>query len=280
MLLPSNLLLLFRSPIVPVLVLHCDYVQVNTASRMESNGVKGKIHVSQSTADMLPAIWLTEREDKIIAKGKGEMTTWVVWCFGVLFLFIVVAARGFFAILYFCMWILCHDHTIWNLPSRNFPCCCCCCCCRYSQPLLLGSFLYLGCHAFEKSDTGSIQAVHAPHPLLVASQRMRTRTTRTPIISTLTACWGPHLLSNNNSHTRWLRLATSFQNSRIIVLRCEPAVEIWEDSDHRMARELVLCQQRRWIFIFYIWCILVVFEQTRIMTSETVPTTTKKNLSS
>jgi class 3 adenylate cyclase len=52
---------------------------VNTASRMESNGVKGKIHCSQTTADELITAgrtqWLTTREDKITAKGKGEMQT-------------------------------------------------------------------------------------------------------------------------------------------------------------------------------------------------------------
>ncbi|CAB9514702.1 Guanylate cyclase soluble subunit beta-1 [Seminavis robusta] len=55
---------------------------VNTAARMESNGVKGKIHVSQSTADSLIAQnkgdWLLERQDKITAKGKGVMTTYFV----------------------------------------------------------------------------------------------------------------------------------------------------------------------------------------------------------
>ena len=53
---------------------------MNTASRMESNGAGGKIHCSQATADLLIAAgkgpWLTKREDKIIAKGKGEMTTY------------------------------------------------------------------------------------------------------------------------------------------------------------------------------------------------------------
>lgn len=48
---------------------------VNTASRMESNGVKGRIHCSQTTADLLPQRWLTAREDKVFAKGKGEMQT-------------------------------------------------------------------------------------------------------------------------------------------------------------------------------------------------------------
>ncbi|CAB9528578.1 Receptor-type guanylate cyclase gcy [Seminavis robusta] len=55
---------------------------VNTASRMESNGVKGRIHVSQATADAITAAgkgrWLTAREDKIVAKGKGEMQTYFV----------------------------------------------------------------------------------------------------------------------------------------------------------------------------------------------------------
>jgi class 3 adenylate cyclase len=55
---------------------------VNTAARMESNGTRGRIHVSQSTADELIARgkeqWVTPREDKIVAKGKGEMQTYWV----------------------------------------------------------------------------------------------------------------------------------------------------------------------------------------------------------
>lgn len=55
---------------------------VNTASRMESNGVPNKIHVSQQTADALIARgrfhWLTPREGKILAKGKGELQTYFV----------------------------------------------------------------------------------------------------------------------------------------------------------------------------------------------------------
>ena len=43
---------------------------------MESNGVKGKIHVSQETADHLASLgkgsWISPREDKIVAKGKGD----------------------------------------------------------------------------------------------------------------------------------------------------------------------------------------------------------------
>ena len=55
---------------------------VNTASRMESNGLPGRIHCSQSTADELTELgrshWLTPRVDKVVAKGKGEMQTYWV----------------------------------------------------------------------------------------------------------------------------------------------------------------------------------------------------------
>jgi class 3 adenylate cyclase len=55
---------------------------VNTASRMESNSVAGRIHISQSTALALAARgkghWVSPREDKIVAKGKGEMQTYWV----------------------------------------------------------------------------------------------------------------------------------------------------------------------------------------------------------
>ena len=50
---------------------------MNTASRMESNGVRNRIQVSEATAEELRAFdksnWLVPREDKIFAKGKGEM---------------------------------------------------------------------------------------------------------------------------------------------------------------------------------------------------------------
>ena len=55
---------------------------MNTASRMETNGIVGKIHVSDATANALIAKgkphWLEPRSDKIVAKGKGELQTfWV-----------------------------------------------------------------------------------------------------------------------------------------------------------------------------------------------------------
>lgn len=50
---------------------------MNTASRMESTGQRGKIQLSQETADLLVSAgkteWLSLREDKVVAKGKGEM---------------------------------------------------------------------------------------------------------------------------------------------------------------------------------------------------------------
>ncbi|CAJ1951432.1 unnamed protein product [Cylindrotheca closterium] len=55
---------------------------VNTASRMESNGMSGKIHVSQSTADELVKLgrstWLAACDEKLPVKGKGDMQTYFV----------------------------------------------------------------------------------------------------------------------------------------------------------------------------------------------------------
>lgn len=55
---------------------------INTAARMESNGVKGRIQVSQATADDLTMSgkksWLVPRKEIISAKGKGDMQTYFV----------------------------------------------------------------------------------------------------------------------------------------------------------------------------------------------------------
>jgi 3'5'-cyclic nucleotide phosphodiesterase/Adenylate and Guanylate cyclase catalytic domain len=50
---------------------------------MESTGLRDRIHISQETADLLvvsgKSHWVVSREDKVVAKGKGELTTyWLV----------------------------------------------------------------------------------------------------------------------------------------------------------------------------------------------------------
>ena len=52
------------------------------ASRIESTGLPGRIHVSSATANELLAhgkqSWLIEREDPVEAKGKGVLQTfWI-----------------------------------------------------------------------------------------------------------------------------------------------------------------------------------------------------------
>jgi class 3 adenylate cyclase len=53
---------------------------MNTASRMESTGLRDRIQVSQDTADLLLASgkskWVESRDEKVVAKGKGEMQTY------------------------------------------------------------------------------------------------------------------------------------------------------------------------------------------------------------
>jgi class 3 adenylate cyclase len=59
---------------------------VNTTARLESSGVKNRIHVSQETADRLIAAgkehWLTPRDSRVDAKGKGLMQTYWVYTKG------------------------------------------------------------------------------------------------------------------------------------------------------------------------------------------------------
>ena len=56
---------------------------LSTASRMESNSQPDRIHASSETAELLrnagKEAWLSQREDKIVAKGKGLLTTY--WVF-------------------------------------------------------------------------------------------------------------------------------------------------------------------------------------------------------
>ena len=49
---------------------------VNTASRMESHGVAGRIQITNSTRLQLGELFLLEKRGAIEVKGKGEMNTW------------------------------------------------------------------------------------------------------------------------------------------------------------------------------------------------------------
>lgn len=53
---------------------------MNTASRLESTGQQNRIQVSHETAEIITASgkekWLSERKDRILAKGKGELQTY------------------------------------------------------------------------------------------------------------------------------------------------------------------------------------------------------------
>ena len=49
---------------------------VNTASRMESHGVAGRIQITDSTRLQLGELFLLEKRGAIEVKGKGEMNTW------------------------------------------------------------------------------------------------------------------------------------------------------------------------------------------------------------
>ena len=53
---------------------------VNTAARVESTGERGKIHLSEETADLIidagKQHWITARRDKVNAKGKGSLQTY------------------------------------------------------------------------------------------------------------------------------------------------------------------------------------------------------------
>ena len=51
---------------------------VNTASRMESHGIAGKIQVSEATYDRLKKNYNFEEGGAITIKGKGEMITYLL----------------------------------------------------------------------------------------------------------------------------------------------------------------------------------------------------------
>ena len=51
---------------------------VNTASRLESNGVPGRIQVSRETAAKIDERFSMEARGALPIKGKGEMELWLV----------------------------------------------------------------------------------------------------------------------------------------------------------------------------------------------------------
>jgi len=52
---------------------------MNTASRIESTGLSGRIHISHETAELLESAgkghWVSKRSTKVLAKGKGSLQT-------------------------------------------------------------------------------------------------------------------------------------------------------------------------------------------------------------
>ena len=51
---------------------------VNTAARMESHGVPGRIHISAATYELIKQEFTCDSRGMIDVKGKGEMETWFV----------------------------------------------------------------------------------------------------------------------------------------------------------------------------------------------------------
>ena len=51
---------------------------VNTASRMESHGIEGKIQVSEVTYKQLRENYVLQKRGSIEVKGKGEMITYLL----------------------------------------------------------------------------------------------------------------------------------------------------------------------------------------------------------
>lgn len=49
---------------------------VNTASRMESHGMGGKIQITRETYELIKDDFICERRGWVMVKGKGEMETW------------------------------------------------------------------------------------------------------------------------------------------------------------------------------------------------------------
>lgn len=51
---------------------------VNTASRMESHGVPGRVQVTERVVERLDGRWAFEPRGVVEIKGKGPMTVWLL----------------------------------------------------------------------------------------------------------------------------------------------------------------------------------------------------------
>jgi len=65
---------------IDILTLIAFATKVNTAARIESTGMRNRIHASHTTASEIEKLgkghWLTKREDAVVAKGKGILETY------------------------------------------------------------------------------------------------------------------------------------------------------------------------------------------------------------
>ena len=62
----------------------CRLIVLWQASRLETTGQRDRIHLSQETADLLVVAgkerWIVQRAEKVVAKGKGELSTYWLRC--------------------------------------------------------------------------------------------------------------------------------------------------------------------------------------------------------
>ena len=51
---------------------------VNLASRMESSGISGKVHISESTKKFIPTSIKLVKREKVDLKNKGKFNTYII----------------------------------------------------------------------------------------------------------------------------------------------------------------------------------------------------------